>query len=481
MLIQPVMGGFENSRGRLIEPTGLLYLARLVVQDYTVRILDQRVEGRAFFGTLEALLRQKPLCVGLTTSAGTQLRHALEISRFVKRVSDVPVVFGGPFASQAPAEFMAESSVDYVVMGEGEQTLKSILDRLREGGTPQGIPGVFYRDGAGVGYTPPDGFLDLDELPEVPFHLLQASRYYSVGYGRRTVQVETSRGCPQKCGYCYNTVVHRSSWRPMSAARSLDLVRQSLRDTGTTRVYFTDDNFFLDLKRAFAIVRGLRDLGISWGVQGVCMRDVLRMDHEMLTLLQESGCQGLLVGIQSGSQRIHDLYRTDVDLQDATRVNEILAKYRIPCWYYFMCGFPTETMDELRATAQLAASLLERNPWAVTSAFFIATPYPGTLLYARAREFGWPERMTLDDWASIGWNSATQPWLTPERRRVLEGMYFLSLFHDRKTDHYVSSLPVKIFATLYRPLARYRLRNLDLRLFGLEALLWKVVASVIFK
>ncbi len=473
VLVQPAMGRFEQVLGNVIEPLGLLCASRLVLDRFPVTLLDQRVERR-FFAALGSALGRDPQLVGITSSAGSQLAHALAIARWVKERSAVPVVFGGPFASQAPDEFLAERAVDLVVVGEGEATLLELAEALDRGGRGRDVPGVFDREGGRHrGQT-----LDLDALPPVPWHLLRSPRYHVHTFGRKTVSLETTRGCPHTCGYCYNTVVHGSRWRAMSAGRALEAVRHAVRSTGAAQVYFTDDNFFSDRSRAFAIVRGLADLGVDWAVQGVCVEDVVRMTDAELDLVRESGCQGLFIGVQTGSERLQRLFRTGLDLAAVEPMNRRLAAARVPTWYFFMCGFPTETREDLQATVSLAARLLEANPSAVTSAFFLATPYPGTALHAKALEHGWPPRLGLEGWARTGWSRGQVPWLSDDHRRLVEALYFLSLFHDRKAERFGVVAPIRAFARLYRPLASHRLRHLDLRWFAGEDWIRKLAFQV---
>lgn len=470
------MGRFEWLLGNAIEPLGLLSLARIAHEHHRVTLLDQRVERR-FFALLKEKLALRPLLVGITSSAGTQLGNALEITRFVKRHSSAPVVFGGPFASQAIDACLAEPSVGYVVVGEGERVLQELADTLSLGGDPLAVPGVFGRGGG----TVQQSFLDLDSLPEVPYQLLTSNRYFPLTFGRKTVSVETTRGCPHVCGYCYNTVVHRSRWRAMSPEKALAAVQHALAASDAEQIYFTDDNFFSDRARAFEIIRGLERLGKRWAVQGVCLEDVARMSDAELDLLKRSGCEGLFIGVQTGSARLHALFRTGLELDRLEPVNQRLARAGVPVWYFFMCGFPTETRQDLLDTVALAGRLLRDNPLALTSAFFLATPYPGTFLHERALEYGWPAHMSLDDWARTGWASSRLPWLDPEHKRLAESLYFLSLFHDRKAERFVHFAPMRAFARAYRPIARHRLQHLDLRAFGGEDMLRKIAFSVYFK
>lgn len=481
ILINPLMGGFEGIRGWHIEPTGLLYLSRLLLKDYKVLILDQRIE-KNFFLRLRKLLEKSPLCIGITGSAGSQLKNALDITRFIKKHSpNLPIVFGGPFASQTIEDSLREPSIDYVVKSEGELSFKKLADCLAAGKSPKNIQGVYYLEKGEVCGEDLQQFLDLDQLPDIPYELLAPGRYFPVSYGKRAVSIESARGCPFKCGYCYNTVVHRSVWRAMSPQRALEHVQYALKTTKMPRIFFTDDNFFTDMARAEEILKGLAPLKISWGVQGVCLEDIRKMDDSMLSLLQKSGCEGLYIGIQTGSERIGRMFNISLDLSHVEEVNKKLKQYKIPCWYFFMCGFPTETLEDLSASANLAVKLISDNPYAVTSAFFIATPYPGTFLFNKAIEYGWTPQRGLDQWSKVGWNVADLPWLNAEQKEIVEIVYFLSLLYDKKSDTHITSPLIKLLTKIYRPIARYRLANLDFRCFFIENPLRKLAMKLAFK
>ena len=101
----------------------------------------------------------------------------------------------------------------------------------------------------------------------------------------------------------------------------------------------------------------------------------------------------------------------------------------------------------------------------------MATPFPGTFLHEHARAWGRSADHSLAEWAGVTWNRSTVPWLSDEERLRAERMYFLSLFHDRKASEYIDSRVVAAFGSAYRPLARYRMQHMDMRMFGLEDLL----------
>jgi radical SAM superfamily enzyme YgiQ (UPF0313 family) len=126
-----------------------------------------------------------------------------------------------------------------------------------------------------------------------------------------------------------------------------------------------------------------------------------------------------------------------------------------------MAGFPTETIKEIKMTIDLILRLLKENPKAIISPICTYTPYPGTELFDFAVKDGFKIPEKLEGWADFDYGSI--PWINEKRRRFLESLYIASLFLSG--DRYmINSLPVKLFAKLYKPFAEYRVRNMN---FGL--------------
>jgi radical SAM superfamily enzyme YgiQ (UPF0313 family) len=135
--------------------------------------------------------------------------------------------------------------------------------------------------------------------------------------------------------------------------------------------------------------------------------------------------------------------------------------------YLFMMGMPTETPEELGESIQLADQMLADNPRAVKT-FNIYTPYPGTELFGLALERGLRTPERLEDWAKFNFRNVQKdsPWMEPETRRLVRDLDFPLMFLGSQfTDPYrgTNKLVVSL-SRLYAPLARYRVRNLDVRL-----------------
>jgi len=167
--------------------------------------------------------------LGMTTWTGPQIRSALNIAKRYRRENpEGTLIWGGVHPSITPEETASHPLVDYVVRGEGEETLFSLLTALEAGSDPAEVEGVtFVRDGECIS-TPDRDFIDLDQLPLPPYTLLgNLDRYIDLNRDPSVVSVGTSRGCPFNCGFCYARKVHRNRWR---ARILLDYYRQGMID-----------------------------------------------------------------------------------------------------------------------------------------------------------------------------------------------------------------------------------------------------------
>jgi radical SAM superfamily enzyme YgiQ (UPF0313 family) len=267
--------------------------------------------------------------------------------------------------------------------------------------------------------------------------------------------------------------MHKRTWRAMRPETVMDQLRRIIRDYEIRGFLFTDDHFFIDLKRARAILELIvqANLGITISKLQIRADTICRMDDEFLGLLVRAGVKRVTVGVESGSQRMLDLIKKDVTVEEVIEANHRLSRFAIVPVYLFMMGMPTETPDEFRASLTLADRLVTDNPRAVKT-FNIYTPYPGTELYGTALQHGLKEPSALEDWARFNFRNipAESAWIPRETKRVIENLDFPLMFLGnqfvkpyRKTRSAVVAL-----GRLYAPIARYRVRNMDVR-FPIES------------
>ncbi len=440
---------------------------------YRVRIVDQFADPH-WESALETALQERPICLGVTSMTGPQILRAVEISQRAKqRYPELPVVWGGIHASLLPEQTLRHPTIDVVVVGEGEATFAELVSAFETGAPLSQVNGIFYKDGGQVRTTPSRAFVDLDQEPPLSYHLLDLELYRRRLFGVDHLTLNSSRGCTFRCAFCWDPVMHQRKWRAMQPGTVLDHMQRLIRDHDIRGFLFSDDHFFIDLERARGILEGVvrANLGITISKLQVRADTICRMDSEFFELMVRAGVKRFTVGIESGNQRVLDLIKKDMTVEQALEANRRLAPYPFVPLYLFMMGMPTETPDELRQSIRLADRLIEENPRAVKT-FNIYTPYPGTELFGVALQRGLRMPTRLEDWAAFNFRNVQKDaaWIEPETRRLVRDLDFPLMFlGDQFTDPYRGTNPVVVsLSRLYAPLARYRVRNLDVR-FPLES------------
>ena len=142
ILFQPMMGYYDKVARDL--PAALLSVASYIHDKYEVVIIDQRVPGWKI--KLNSALKMTPLCFGIATWTGVQLKFSLEVTKYVKSISNVPIVWGGIHPSTTQRQTMENRFVDFIVEGEGELTFPKFLKTLEDGGDFSKINGLWYKE-----------------------------------------------------------------------------------------------------------------------------------------------------------------------------------------------------------------------------------------------------------------------------------------------------------------------------------------------
>jgi radical SAM superfamily enzyme YgiQ (UPF0313 family) len=481
ILFNPAPRSGWQAQRRVELPLSLLCPATpLDRQGYKVKIIDEFADPnwkKALLGSLA----QKPLCFGVTCMTGPQILHALAVSRLVKkRYPDVPIIWGGIHGSLLPEQTLENPYIDIVVVGEGEETFLELVKALESGTSLSNVSGICYKENGKVHHTGDRPFVNLDEQSTLSYHLINMDLYRRRLFGIDHISLNSSRGCTFGCAFCWEPVFHRRKWRAMKAETVLDQIKRIIRNYNIRGFLFTDDNFFIDMRRAYDILYGIvrANLKINLGKLQLRADEICSMDQDFLELLVRAGVKRIHIGVESGSQRILDLIKKHETVEKIIEANRKLVPYPIVPLYLFMMGLPTETPDELAQSIRLAVQLTNENARAVKS-FNIYTPYPGTELYRLAVQLGLKEPQRLEDWACFNFRNIPKEsgWIEPEMRKLVLGLDFPLMFLGKghfvtpykKTNPFVVAL-----SRLYYPIARYRVTNLYAR-FPIETKLIKTL------
>ena len=202
---------------------------------------------------------------------------------------------------------------------------------------------------------------------------------------------------------------------------------------------------------------------------------MVNMSDDLFSLMEKVGVRHLHIGAESGSQRMLDLMRKDITVEQTMEVNKRLKGFSgiIPT-YNFFSGIPTETKEDIKCSTDLILKLIKENPNCLITAYNQFTPYPGTELFDLAVYHGLRPPQELEEWIDFdqGAFASNSPWLTNKRKKLLNMLYIATLFIDNKIPSLFTSNKLKYkflrcAAFLYRPLARLRLKH-HLTIFFLE-------------
>lgn len=349
----------------------------------------------------ERIREFKPDVIGISAWT-TFAASSFKIASLSKEYNEnIPVVMGGPHVSIRFDEVMKISpDVDFLVRGEGERVFINLLNAIDAGfNRPStiddelsAIKGISYRQNGNIIHNRPEAFIeDLDSIP-LPARdlLMNKSSYSSEDMGL----IMTSRGCPFNCSYCATSIWERKT-RYRSIDNVIDEIKAVKTQYGTRQFTFKDDSFTVNRSRVMEFCKRLinEQVNISWD----CNTRVNLVDEEMLKAMKKAGCNGIKVGIETGSERILKMINKKIAFDHCRKAARLFRKSGIHWTGYFMMGFPSETKDDVYQTLQFMHEL--QPDYASLSVY---EPFPGTDLFELGLEKGLVQKeRTLEDYYSI--------------------------------------------------------------------------------
>jgi radical SAM superfamily enzyme YgiQ (UPF0313 family) len=323
------------------------------------------------------------------------------------------------------ASLAAAPAVDFVATGEFDLTVHEVA-----AGRPLSrVPGLAHRAHGRIERTPDRPPIeDMDALPFVTpvYHRDLTVEHYAIGYLRHPyVSLYTGRGCRSRCTFClWPQTVGGRRYRTRSPEHVAEEMTLAARLFPRVKEFFFDDDTFTDdLPRAEAIARRLGRLGLTWSANAKA-----NVPPSTLAVLKDNGLRLLLVGYESGSQRILNNVRKGVRLEGARRFTRDAKRLGIAIHGAFILGLPGETRETIEETIAFAR---EVNPDTIQVS--LAAPYPGTELFEEARRQGWLESDRLVDAGGVQVSALGYPHLPrTEIFASVETFYRRFYFRPRK-------------------------------------------------
>ena len=359
-------------------PLGLGYLTPSLKQDRLVKSLYFQYIDQVLNSLPGFMLDFQPDILGLTCTTFNRgnVKSVCEWCR--KTYPNTKIIIGGVHATFLPEQMLINYDADYVVMGEGEITIRELCNAI-DGKIPLSIiDGIAYKENNNIIITKARvPISNLDELPLPDFsYAADLMRKTKLGY------IITSRGCPANCIFCSTS----SYWGQKVRMNSVDRVLQELEflisEYGVSKILFHDDTFNLGIKRVMDICNEIisRKLNITWGAQ--CR--VHPVSQEMIDKMVEAGCRHICWGVETGSTKMLEKINKKITKEQIKITYEMCRKHigTISVGAFAIVGNPGENDETINESAQFFNNIPLVDRPSVATLYIM----PGTKLYYDLKE-----------------------------------------------------------------------------------------------
>lgn len=395
----------KSSRSPAVTKSGTLYFplwlsyATGVLERYghEIKLIDAPAKCYTTDETLVQVAAFDPDLVVIDTSTASINNDLVFAEAIKKNIPDAHICMVGTHATACVSEIIPQKAfVDSIARHEYDYTLPELADAISGKRDISAVKGISY-NATGVLVNNPDReyIHNLDELPfvsEVYKKHLDIKDYFYAHVSYPTVSIFSSRGCPSKCFYCmYSQVMFGKKYRKRSAKNLFDeCVYITENFPEVKEILIDDDNFAVDQKNVQEFCQLMIDnqVKLKWVVQ--CR---VSLGYETMVLMKQAGCRLVVVGYESGSQKVLDGMHKGITLEQSLKFNAAAQKAGMRVHGCFMVGNPGETKETMRETLEFSKKLRLD-----TVQYFPLIVYPGTEAYEWAKDNNYITASSYDEW-----------------------------------------------------------------------------------
>ncbi len=357
-----------------LAPLDLMYfasIARDVGFEPIIRDYSYPVSSYDDFTIDLKKIAPKYILVNVATPTLENDLMSLRIAKEVFGDSITTIAKGAHFSFLAKQVLQSHDFIDIAICGEGELTLKEIL----QGSPLSEIKGICYRDDYEIVENQRRPFNEnLDDLPYPARDLIDNSLYIRPDNNKKQAVIKVSRGCPYHCFFCLATPLNGRIVRKRSAENIIGEIRECVEKYGINNFIFWSDIFNLDKEWTRDLCRKIIESGLKITFSTNTRAD--SADMETIMLMKKAGCRLVSIGVESGSQYMLDKMGKKITLSQIVNTVKAFKKSGIQIYAYYVIGLPWETKETIKDTLNFAKKL---NTDYVS--FYTATALVGTTFY----------------------------------------------------------------------------------------------------
>ena len=407
MLNPPFMDKYsKSSRSPAVTKSGTIYFPLwlsyatgvLDKKGHELKIIDAPAKCLTKAETLEKIKEFNPQMVVIDTSTPS-INSDLDFAKKIKEaIPEVKTCLVGTHVSATVSEILPKHAtfVDFIARHEYDYTLPELAEAIEGKKNLSDVLGISYSENGELKENENRPYIEnLDELPfvsEVYKKYLDIEDYFYAHVSFPTVSIFSSRGCPSRCFYCmYSQVMFGKAYRKRSAKNLFEECKYIAKNFPRVKeILIDDDNFSVDQKNVQEFCQLMIDnkMKLKWVVQ--CR---VNLSYETMVLMRKAGCKLVVVGYESGSQKVLDGMHKGITLEQSRKFDEAARKAKMRVHGCFMVGNPGETKATMMETLKFAKSLKMD-----TAQFFPLIVYPGTEAWDWAKENNYIKAKSYNQW-----------------------------------------------------------------------------------
>jgi anaerobic magnesium-protoporphyrin IX monomethyl ester cyclase len=380
----------------------------------------------------------------LTKMCLTVMREAAFTMAQEAKKNDCVVIVSSSDAADHYEKYF-EHDVDYVVRGEGEETLKELITKLERKEDASTIFGIACKKDDTVVVNPPRPVIkNLDTLPLPAWDLVDIESYRSIWlkhYGYFSLNLATTRGCPFKCNWCAKPI-YGNRYNSRSAEHVVKEIEWLLKKHRPDHFWMSDDIFGLKpgWMQSFSDEVKRKNLSFKYKIQS---RADLLLEEDNIDALAASGAQTVWIGAESGSQKILDAMDKGTTIEQIADATKLLRKKNVRVGFFLQFGYLGETQDDINATLNMVLKLMPDE-----IGISVSYPLPGTVFYEKVKSMlnekqNWSDSDDLSMMYNSTFSSAFYKKLhryIHNRYKIQRGINQIKLLRDKPAIPSISNL-----------------------------------------
>jgi len=370
---------------------GLLYIAAVLKKyNYNVELLDfhlldisKREEKNDYISRKEikTILSNKKFENVVISCLTMNLHWALLIVKILKQLNpNCFVILGGIHPTFNSVDILIRNkTIDVIVRGEGEITVKELIDKKLNNENLEDVLGITYRNSDGKIIENPDRLFieNLDSIPFPAYELLPKNERPIV------FRILTARGCEYNCNFCAPNSFWREKVRYRDYRKVVDEIEYS-KNTFKAGYFLLGDLTFFQEVRYEKLCEEIidRKLDVKWW----CQSRIELITPERASLLRKAGCVQVGLGIENATQSVRNFANKENYISKIETACKYLKNNNINVQGYFMIGLPDEKLSDSIKTIKLIENLIIKKLIDITN-ISILVPFPGTLIHSNPELF----------------------------------------------------------------------------------------------